>query len=266
MVVAVTAFIITTGNSYLLSTSTNLVNDIYASLTRKQHTSTQFMWMTRCTIVVVGIAAYITGKLFPTVLEIQLFAYTMYGAVITPCLLAVFVSKRVTPAGAVSSMAVGIAATILWEFGLGTPNDWNSVLFSLPLEVVTLIVVSAFTKPLQPDRDRRPSAIRSAPADELSPSSVLLRDIGQCPQTVAAHWFALTVSTTDPVSSDRPAVLAAAAQGALADLPQAWTVAGVVSPDRCSPCLAGDTVFPASGDPTASTLRAAIRGSPNFAA
>jgi SSS family solute:Na+ symporter len=158
MIVAATAFIITTGNSYLLSTSTNLVNDIYASLTRKEHTSAQFMWMTRCTIVVVGIAAYVTGKLFPTVLEIQLFAYTMYGAVITPCLLAVFVSKRVTPAGAVASMAVGIVATIFWEFGLGTPNDWNSVLFSLPLAVVTLIVVSAFSKPLQPDHE--PQAIK----------------------------------------------------------------------------------------------------------
>lgn len=149
MIVAATAFIITTGNSYLLSTSTNLVNDIYATLSRRQHNSVRLMWLTRATIVTVGIAAYVVGKLFPTVLEIQLFAYTMYGAVITPCLLAVFVTRRVTPAGAGASIVAGIAATVFWEFGLGTPNDWNSVLFALPVSVVTLAVVSALTRPLQ---------------------------------------------------------------------------------------------------------------------
>ncbi|MQA02375.1 MAG: hypothetical protein GEV07_06480 [Streptosporangiales bacterium] len=103
--------------------------------------------LTRLAIVLLGVFAFTIGKFFPSVLEIQLFAYTMYGAVITPCLLAVFVTKRVTPVGAAASMLTGIAATITWEFVLDKPYDWNSVLFSLPLSVLALVIGSALTKP-----------------------------------------------------------------------------------------------------------------------
>lgn len=148
LLMAGTAFVITTGNSFVLSASSNLVQDIYVSLTRRRGDETRRMLMlTRVTIVVVGVVAYGIAKLFPNVLEIQVFAYTMYGAVITPCLLAVFLTTRVTPAGAVASMLTGITMTVLWEFGLDKPYDWNSVLVSLPLAIAALALVSLFTKP-----------------------------------------------------------------------------------------------------------------------
>lgn len=148
MLVAATAFMITTGNSYLLSTATNLVQDLYASLTRGTHSSGHYLLLTRLAVVALGVLAFVIGKFFPSVLEIQLFAYTMYGAVITPSLLAVFVTKRVTPVGAAASMLTGIAATITWEFVLDKPYDWNSVMFSLPISVAALVIGSALTKPL----------------------------------------------------------------------------------------------------------------------
>ncbi|SIA55503.1 Uncharacterised protein [Mycobacteroides abscessus subsp. abscessus] len=43
-------------------------------------------------------------------------------------------------------MIVGGFATMLWEIGLDRPLGWNSVLFALPLSVLTLIIVSLLTK------------------------------------------------------------------------------------------------------------------------
>ncbi|QVQ53504.1 sodium:solute symporter family protein [Spiractinospora alimapuensis] len=158
VMMAATAFIITTGNSFVLSTSTNLVQDIYASLSRRELTSKQTLWATRLTLIAVGLAAYGTSKLFPDVLAIQVFAYTMYGAVITPCLLAVFLTRRVTPAGAIASMTTGALATIGWEFALDKPFEWNSILVSLPLSVTALVVVSLCTSPRPDVRDEPASA------------------------------------------------------------------------------------------------------------
>jgi SSS family solute:Na+ symporter len=76
-----------------------------------------------------------------------MYSYTMYGAAITPALLAAFLWKRATAAGGVASILAGGAGTLLWELGLGKPLGWNSILFSLPLSLACLILVSLATQP-----------------------------------------------------------------------------------------------------------------------
>ncbi|MHA6615996.1 sodium:solute symporter family protein [Pseudonocardia sp. DLS-67] len=158
MLMAGTAFIITTGNSYLLSAAGNLVHDIHRSLSRREPDARRELLLTRLAIVGLGAFAYAIGEFFPSVLEIQVFSYTMYGAVVTPSLLAVFLWKRATAAGSIASIVTGIVATVGWEFVLDKPFGWNSVLVSLPLALVALVAVSLATPP-RPDR-----APRSSPA------------------------------------------------------------------------------------------------------
>lgn len=150
MLMAATAFIITTGNSYLLSSAGNLVHDIYRSLSGRKTSSRTELFLTRAAIVVLGVAAFVIGEFFPGVLEIQVFSYTMYGAVVTPSLLATFLWRRATAAGCIASMITGISATLVWEFVLDKPYDWNSVLVALPLAVLALVVGSLVTTPREP--------------------------------------------------------------------------------------------------------------------
>ena len=51
--------------------------------------------------------------------SVALFAYTLYGASITPPLLAAFFWPRATPAGAVGAMIAGLAGASAWRFGGG---------------------------------------------------------------------------------------------------------------------------------------------------
>jgi SSS family solute:Na+ symporter len=156
LLMAGTAFIITTGNSYLLSSAGNLVHDIYRSLSRRKHDQQRELLLTRVAIIVLGVLAFAIGELFPSVLEIQVFSYTMYGAVVTPSLLAIFLWRRATAAGSIASIVTGIVATVSWEFVLDKPYDWNSVLVSLPLAVIALVAVSLATKPT-PETPSRPT-------------------------------------------------------------------------------------------------------------
>ncbi|MBB3664717.1 MULTISPECIES: sodium:solute symporter family protein [Prauserella salsuginis group] len=157
MLMAATAFIITTANSYLLSSAGNLVRDIYGSLSKKERGSRRELLLTRMTIVLLGAAAFVIGEFFPGVLEIQVFAYTMYGAVVTPSLLATFLWRRATAVGCIASMITGIVATVGWEFGLDKPFDWNSVLVALPLAVLALVVGSLLTTPRAPAEQSVPA-------------------------------------------------------------------------------------------------------------
>ncbi|WP_257350374.1 sodium:solute symporter family protein [Pseudalkalibacillus decolorationis] len=143
---ATVAFVITTGNSYLLSAAGNIVYDIYARYGRKEIPEKKLLGFNRITVVILGVFAYVLGSFFPSVLAIQMYSYSMYGAAITPSILASFLWKRATGAGALSSIIIGGTATMFWELVLNKPLGWNSVLFSLPLSIIALIIVSLVTK------------------------------------------------------------------------------------------------------------------------
>ncbi|GAB3673185.1 sodium:solute symporter family protein [Salinisphaera aquimarina] len=143
---ATVGLIITTGNSYLLSSAGNLVHDLYVNVFGRRIAESRRLLVDRGTVVALGVFAYCLGTFFPSVLAIQMYSYTMYGAAITPALIAALVWRGATVPGGVASILVGGAATLIWEIALGKPLELNSVLISLPLSVLTLIVVSLLTQ------------------------------------------------------------------------------------------------------------------------
>ncbi|MCT1578991.1 sodium:solute symporter family protein [Oceanobacillus kimchii] len=145
LLAAAAAFIVTTGNSYLLSAATNVTYDIVGKYFKKDASDKQLVLYTKIFIVILGAFSFILGNYFPTVLEVQMYAYTVYGAGLTPALLAVFFWKRVNAKGGISSMIAGVGTTLLWELILGKPFDLNSVIVAIPVAVIVLIVVTLMT-------------------------------------------------------------------------------------------------------------------------
>ena len=138
------AFIVTTADSYLLSSATNLTNDIYVKYIRKDATDKQKMLVLRGTIVVFSVIAVALTLYFPTVLSLQMTAYTMYGAAITPGILFALFSKKVTPAAGIAGILVGGLATIVWTL-MGTPYGIQCAIVAVPASVIAILVVSAVT-------------------------------------------------------------------------------------------------------------------------
>ena len=138
------AFIVTTADSYLLSSATNLTNDIYVKYIRKDATDKQKMLVLRGTIVVFSVIAVALTLYFPTVLSLQMTAYTMYGAAITPAILFALFSKKVTQAAGIAGILVGGLATIVWTL-MGTPYGIQCAIVAVPASVIAILVVSAVT-------------------------------------------------------------------------------------------------------------------------
>jgi len=99
--------------------------------------------VSRLVVVGLGIFAVLQAAHFESILRAALYAYTVYGAAITPSVMAVFLWERATAAGAVASIASGTAVTVLWN--LSGIRFLDAIYPALAVSVVSLIVVSLVT-------------------------------------------------------------------------------------------------------------------------
>lgn len=144
----VAGFIVTTGNSYLLSAATCASIDVYKRLVRPAASDREIFIVTRVFIAAFAILAYALGMYFPSVLAIQMYSYTMIGAAITVALISLaLIGERVTKVGGVACLIVGATVTIVWDAILQRPFGVNSILLGAPLAFLALILGSALTKP-----------------------------------------------------------------------------------------------------------------------
>jgi len=150
LMAAITAIIVSTANSFLLVPATNVMRDIVQRFIKPDISDRYMVLGTRITLVVLGLCAYGLIGFFPRILKAAYAAYTIYGAGLTPALMATFFWKRATPWAGVLSMSAGISVTIGWEvvnriighLPLGVPAIYPALISS----VVLLIGISLISK------------------------------------------------------------------------------------------------------------------------
>jgi len=152
---AACAVVLSTGMNYLLSPSTNIMRDIYQRFINKNADQKKMIAMQKVIIVVLGVIAFFLATKMRSVLGQALFAYSIYGAAITPALLAALTWKRATKAGGIVSILSGTLACIAWKIlpgflpaGKAPDGDpWGIPLIypALIISIGTLIVVSLLT-------------------------------------------------------------------------------------------------------------------------
>ena len=157
------AIILSTGNTFLMVTSTNVSRDIYQLMINKDASPDLMVKVQRILIVAIGLFAYLLMTQFETILEMAFISYTMIGASLAPVLLASFFWKRVTKEGGIASIATGMFTVLAISitnrimlaneatgslFGMPFPFDEDYIAIpSLAVSVLFLVVVSYLTKP-----------------------------------------------------------------------------------------------------------------------
>ncbi len=114
MVGTIVAIVVSTADSYLLSPSTSLVRDVYQRFIRPNADERSIVKTSRLIVLLLGLIALGLSFQSKEFFDIALFAYTIYGAGITPALFAAFFWKRATGAGALASMVTGVLTAITW--------------------------------------------------------------------------------------------------------------------------------------------------------
>ncbi|CAM2010981.1 sodium:solute symporter family protein [Acanthopleuribacter pedis] len=118
MLTTMVGIIISTADSFLLVPSTTLMRDVYLQYINPDADDRKIVLLSRLLVLALGIVAYVVSLGFAqsaTFFDKALYAYTIYGAAITPSLVAAFFWKRATGAGAVASITAGTVVTLLWK-------------------------------------------------------------------------------------------------------------------------------------------------------
>ena len=142
-VASIAAFIITTANSFLLSVGVNVSWDVYTRFINREATTERKLFISRASVLTLGILAYVVIQYFPELLILQQYTYTMYGAAITPALMAAVIwPKRMTALAGLASILTGGVVTIAWEMakrgGWEMAKTYPAVLVAAPLAILAL--------------------------------------------------------------------------------------------------------------------------------
>lgn len=155
--VTVVAIIISTANSFLHVPATSVVNDLYLPYIKPDASQKHLIRVSRLLVVVFGLIAYMVTHLFSEstgFFQKALYAFTIYGACITPSLVAALLWERATQQGAIASICCGAVVTLAWN-EIGAVRDslppslaeLDAVLPAITLSVAMLIIVSLMTRP-----------------------------------------------------------------------------------------------------------------------
>lgn len=162
---AACAVVISTGMNYLLSPSTTIMVDIFQRFGQKKADQKSMLAMQKLLVVVIGVVAFFLAVRLKSVLEMSFFAYTIYGAAITPALIAALAWKRATKAGGLASIISGTVVCIFFKVmaevlppGLAPDGDpWGIPLIypALIASVGALVIVSLLTPRPKPEELKR---------------------------------------------------------------------------------------------------------------
>jgi SSS family solute:Na+ symporter/sodium/proline symporter len=156
LMAAITAIIISTANGFLLVPATNVIRDVYQRFINPDLSDKKMILYSRMTVIVLGVIAYSLITFFPRILDAAYAAYTVYGAGITPALVAVFFWKRATAAGGVLSIIGGLGTTVIWEIVNKAqghlPFGIPAIYPALALSLFLLIFVSLINAKPSPEK------------------------------------------------------------------------------------------------------------------
>jgi SSS family solute:Na+ symporter len=146
------AIIVSTADSFLLIPATNLTRDVYQKI-KPQASERSVLLVSRLFVLGLGGVALLLVSQFKTVLDAAYTAYNIYGASITPALLAVFFWKRATATGAVASIVGGALITIVWTWGID-PSGFHpffvEATFPAAMTSIGALVIGSLITPAPP--------------------------------------------------------------------------------------------------------------------
>jgi len=145
------AKLISTANNFLFSPATNIIHDVYHRFIDRKASERRLLIVSRVIVILLGVFALLQAAEFESILNAAMYAYTVYGAAVTPVIMAVFFWKRATTAGAIASIGLGTLVTVLWNV-TGSPWGLDAIYPALGASVLALISVSLLTPPPPEDK------------------------------------------------------------------------------------------------------------------
>ena len=169
MIAAIIAAVMSSADSCLASLSAVVMEDNYRRHVNPAATDHQLLRVAQWTSFLAGLAAAVCAFFVRNVADILVFMYDFWApTMVVPFVVALFWYHPNRVYAVVASMIVGLVATVVWGFALGSPWDIGPALFGFVAAVVTLFVVLPLTSRLPLGRLFQPAQQSTLDREETS--------------------------------------------------------------------------------------------------
>jgi len=130
----------------ILVVASNLTEDFYKKMFRRQASQNELLWVSRFSVVLVALLGYIIAFFKPTTIyKLVLYAWSGLGASFGPLLLLSLYTKNINRHGAFAGILVGGITTAIWPY-FGDPWGISAVLAGFILSVIAIEITSFVTR------------------------------------------------------------------------------------------------------------------------
>lgn len=139
------AVLLSTADSYLNSTATSFVQDIWIPFIKPETNDIQALKLARITTFVAGIVALIFALRAPSVIEALIYSYYLWAPTIIIPLVYAVIKGKASPYSGFSAIVAGTAATIIWTWVLHEPYGLSGLLIGVISNAVVFFIVESLT-------------------------------------------------------------------------------------------------------------------------
>ncbi|HSX38758.1 MAG TPA: sodium/proline symporter [Chlamydiales bacterium] len=131
----------------ILVVASNMAEDLYKRLFRKEASSLELLWVTRASILLIALFGFaIASFKFTTIFQLVLYAWSGLGASFGPLLLLSLYLKNLNRYGAFSGILIGGLTAAIWPL-FKEPFHMGSTVAGFILGSATILIVSYLTQP-----------------------------------------------------------------------------------------------------------------------
>ena len=137
-----------TADSYLLSSATNLTNDIYVKYIRKDATDHEMQWAGRVIVMLISVVAFFIAA-SPNcggIMALVECAWAGFGSAFGPVILLSLYWRRLTYSGAIAGVCVGFVVDAVWYAFLSSSTGLYEIIPGFLCGLIAAVIVSLCSK------------------------------------------------------------------------------------------------------------------------
>lgn len=139
------AVLLSTGDSYLNSTATSFVQDIWIPFIKPDTTGKQALSLARIITFIAGVGALIFALKAPSVIDALIYSYYLWAPTIIIPLVYAVIKGKASPYAGFSAIVAGAIATIIWTWVLHEPYGLSGLLIGVISNAVVFFIVESLT-------------------------------------------------------------------------------------------------------------------------
>ncbi|GEN46573.1 sodium:solute symporter family protein [Alkalibacillus haloalkaliphilus] len=144
VLVGLLSALMTGANSFILQGSSNLTQDLYARMINPHADNRKMMFVSRLTVIIISVLGLIIAFQVQDIVTLYQWALRLSAVTLVLPFLAIMFWRGVTTAGALSSMMIAGAVTIIWPYFKEEIIAWFSNMTADMLAADTIEVITAF--------------------------------------------------------------------------------------------------------------------------